>query len=292
MSAWRAVCFLAALPCAVAAWGLPNQVSSKPPSRGNSTTPLCELLESISPGERRPATVRGILVLGFETNMLYDPDSPWCPLDVQPTTEVELSYKIPGTRRLAETAKLSDGRAYVTLRGVLWGPGEVKEDDFSLPLVVSYSRRAPERYGHMSYSRTKFVIDDVLESEPVPAAVASLGEASRPVPETHLPVLLEAAVPMYPAFARNAQITGEVIVEVTIKGGRATSTTVKAGDRALAQAVLKNIETWRFDEKVEATFTTTFEFVLELHKTGDDRNSRLELNLPSSARIVAAANAW
>ena len=70
------------------------------------------------------------------------------------------------------------------------------------------------------------------------------------------------------------------------------STTVKAGDRALAQAVLQNIETWRFDEKEDSTFTTRFEFALELRKTGEDRNSRLELNLPSSARIVAAANAW
>ena len=88
------------------------------------------------------------------------------------------------------------------------------------------------------------------------------------------------------------KVTGEVIVEVTVKGGRATSTTVKAGDRALAVAVLKNIETWRFDEKVEATFTTKFEFALELRKTGADRSTKLELILPSSAKIIAAEHDW
>jgi hypothetical protein len=292
MSSARSVCFLAALSCAVVGWGLPDPTTSEPAAQRYSTIPLCELLESITPGRRIPATVRGIVVPGFETTMLYDPNSPWCPLDVQPTTEVNLSYRIPGTKRVAEIAELNDGRAYVTLRGVLWGPGEVKEDGASSNLLVAYFKEAPERYGHMSYSRTKFVVDEVLESAPVPAAVPSLGEASKSEPKSPLPFLLEAAVPLYPDIARNAQISGEVIVDVTIKAGRASSTTVKAGDRALAQAALKNIATWRFDEKVNASLTTKFDFMLELRKTGDDRNTRLELNLPSSARIIAAANGW
>ena len=292
MSLARAVRFTAVLSCVFAGCGLATLAAADPLSQSHSTTPLCDLLESVSPGEKRPAIVRGILVIGFETVMLYDPDSPRCPLDVQPTTEVETSHEVPGGKRLAETAKLSEGRAYVILRGVLWGPGKVKEDDFSTPLIVSYSHRAPLRYGHMGYSRTKFVLDEVLESMPVPSAVPSLGEASGPRPESGFPVLLGAEVPAYPDFALIMKITGEVIVDVTIKGGRATSTTVEAGDRALAVAVLKNIETWRFDDKIEATFTTRFEFALELRKTGADRNTRLELNLPSSARIIAAEHDW
>lgn len=292
MSSSRAVCCLAALSCAAVGWGLPALARSEPLRPSYSTTPLCELLESISPGKRLPATVRGIIVLGFETTMLYDPDSPWCPLDVQPTTEVQFSSGAPGSDRLEEIAKRSDGRSYVTLRGVLWGPGEVKDDGVSSNLLVAYYGKWAERYGHGAYSRTKFVVDEVLESVPVPAAVPSLGEASRPDRRSPVPLLLEAAVPLYPDIARNAQISGEVIVEVTIKGGRAAATAVKSGDRALAQAALKNIATWRFDEKVEATFTTRFEFILELRKTGADRNTRLELSLPSSARIITAANAW
>lgn len=293
MSSSRTVFFLAALSCGIVGWGLQDPATSEPVGRSYSTTPLCELLESITPGKRILATVRGIIIIGLvHTTVLYDPESPWCPLDVQPTTEVELSYKAPGTKRLEEIAELSDGRAYVTLRGVLWGPGEVKDDGVSSNLLVAYYGRWAERYGHGAYSRTKFVVDEVLESAPVPAAVPSLGEASRPEPKSALPFLLEAAVPLYPDIARNAQISGEVIVDVTIKAGRASSTTVQAGDRALAQAALKNIATWRFDEKVNATFTTKFDFMLELRKTGDDRNTRLELNLPSSARIIAAANGW
>ncbi len=288
----RTVPLLRILACALAAWSPAKLIGSDPMNHHHGTSPLCELLETISPGEQRPATVRGILVLGFETNTLYDPESLSCPLDVQPTTEVEVSYRIPGTRRLEETAKRSEGRAYVTLRGVLWGPGRVNEDDMSDPLLVSYSRRAPARYGNLAYSRTKFVVDEVIESAPVPATVLSMGESFKPRPESAFPVLRAAAVPIYPTFARNMRITGEVIVDVTIKDGRPASTKVKAGDRALAQAVLENIGTWRFDESVTATLATKFEFVLELRKTGADRNSRLELNLPSAARIVAAENDW
>lgn len=291
MSSARAV-WLAALSCAAAGWGQPVPARSEPARPGYSTTPLCEILESISPGRRLLATVHGTIVLGFETTMLYDPDSPWCPLDVQPTTEVRFSSGAPGSDRLEEIAKRSDGRAYVTLRGELRGPGEVKDDGVSSNLLVAYYGKPVERYGHMAYSRTEFVVAEVLDSAPVPAAVPSLGEASRPDRRNPVPLLLEAAVPLYPDIARNAQISGEVIVEVTIKGGRAVATAVKAGDRALAQAALKNIATWRFDEKVEATLTTRFEFILELRKTGADRNTRLELNLPSSARIITAANAW
>lgn len=292
MMSWRALCGLAALSYAATAWGLSNPASANPLSRSYGTTPLCELLESIRPGERRSATVRGILVLGYETTMLYDPDSPGCPLDVQPTTEVAWSENVPGTKQLNEAAAQSERRAYVTLRGVLWGPGKVGEDDLSALLIVSYIRRAPPRYGHLAYSRTKFVVDAVLESAPVPAEAPSMGEFSKRWPESAIPVLQEAAVPRYPDFARNMEITGEVIVDVTIKGGRATATVVKAGDRALASAVLENIKTWRFREKVEATFTTKFEFSLELRKAGDDRNDRLVLNLPSAAKIVGARNGW
>ncbi len=292
MSSSRAVRCLAALSCAAVGWCLPAPARSEPPRPSYSTTPLCELLESISPGRRLLATVHGIIVLGFETTMLYDPDNPWCPLDVQPTTAVRFSSEAPGADQLEEIAKRSDGRAYVTLRGMLWGPGEVKDDGVSSNLLVAYYGKPVERYGHGAYSRTKFVVDEVLESAPVPAAVPSLGDASRPDPRSTVPLLLDAAVPLYPGIARNAQISGEVVVEVTIKGGRATATAVKSGDRALAQAALKNIATWRFDEKVEATFTTRFEFILELRKTSADRNTRLELNLPSSARIITAANAW
>jgi hypothetical protein len=292
MSSARSVCFLAALSCAVVGWGLPDPTTSEPAAQRYSTIPLCELLESITPGKRIPATVRGIIVIGFESTVVYDPASPYCPLDVQSTTEVEFSSSTPGTKQMAEIARLGDGRAYVTLKGVLWGPGEVKDDGVSSNLIAAYYGKWAERYGHGAFSRTKFVVDDVLESAPVPATVPSLGEASRPDPKSPIPILREAAVPLYPAIARNAQISGEVIAQVTIKGGRATSTTVKSGDRVLAQAAVKNIATWRFDEDVEATLTTKFDFILEIRKTGDDRNTRLELMLPSSARIIAAAYLW
>lgn len=291
MSSWRILRLAAALSLTATTWCLANPTASEPLGGNVQTTPLCELLESISQGEQRPATVRGIVDIGFETMLLYDPDTLTCPLDVQPFTAVKVRGEVPGAERMEENTKLSEGRAYVILKGVLWGPGKVKADDLSPLLIVSYSRRAPPRYGHMGYARTQFVVDEVLASAPVPSTVPSLGDAGPPAASA-FPVLLEAAVPTYPNFALKMKITGEVIVDVTIKGGRATSTAVKAGDRALAVAVLKNIETWRFDEKIEATFTTRFEFALELRKTGADRNTKLELNLPSSAKIIAAEYDW
>jgi len=283
--------FLLGLFCLTAAsWGASASADSRPASGGDVATPLCELLESISPGERRPATVRGIIVVGYETTMLYDPESPYCPLDVQSTTEVELSSKAPGNARLLKTAEASDGRAYVTLRGVLWGPDKVKEDDPTEQVIVAYSRRLPLRFGHMSYSRTQFVVTEVLASDPVPATVPNLGALKRP-PESAFPLLLEAALPQYPELARRAGISGEVVVEVTIKAGRVAATAVTSGDRMLARAVLRNIETWRFGDDVEAKFTTIFVFVLELRRTGDDRNTRVDSRLPASATVVAPQEA-
>lgn len=260
--------------------------------RHEAATPLCAVLETISPGEQRPATVRGVLVIGFEHVVLYDPATPLCALDVQPTTEVEFVPGAPGSARLQKITKANGGRAYVILKGLLWGPGELGKENVAEHPIVDYARRRPERYGHLSYSRTKFVVSNVLDSEPVPTDEPSLGDLSAGRPDSAFPILLEAALPIYPGLARRAGISGDVVVDVTVISGRVAATTVQAGDRILSRAVLDNIATWRFKDDVEATFTTRYTFTLELRKTGADRNTRLELNLPSTARLIAAQEAW
>ena len=117
-----------------------------------------------------------------------------------------------------------------------------------------------------------------------------MGALKRP-PHSAFPLLLEAALPQYPELARWAGISGEVVVDVTIKAGRVAATAVTSGDRMLARAVLRNIETWRFSDDVEAKFTTIFIFVLELRRTGEDRNTRVDSRLPASATVVAAQQA-
>ena len=67
-------------------------------------------------------------------------------------------------------------------------------------------------------------------------------------------------------------------------------TGVLSGDRILVDAVIKNIETWRFAPGTEARFFTKFIFELEPRRSGGDRNTRLDLRLPSFARLNAAMN--
>ena len=181
-----------------------------------------------------------------------------------------------------------DYQAYVTLRGVLWGPSAVGPDDLSIPAWVAYARRIPDRYGHIHGWRTQFIVTEVLDWKPV------TGEAppGKPRPVSPIPEVIAAAVPSYPTRAHRGGITGTVVVDVTVKQGKVTATKVVSGDRMLAPDVVENIQTLRFKDEVDATFVTTYVFMLELRETGSDQNPRIELHLPVSVKITAPLDAW
>lgn len=253
---------------------------------------LCDVLGRVGPGEQIPVTLTGIYVVSYEHQLFYNPATPTCAIDVQPVTWLEFSSKFKADRSFDEHVR-GEQRVLATLSGVLWGPGEVKADDLSAPMMIAYANRiANRRYGHMNAFRTRFVVESVKDVRRVPNDVPSYGEWAARRWKSDMPRLTSSELPQYPPAAQNVGITGAVIVEVSVGGGAVKTTKVMSGDRILVDAVLTNIATWRFDASVEATFTTTFLFELQRRPTGADRNAQLDLNLPIFARIAAPMNGW
>ena len=259
---------------------------------GSSTARLCEQLGQTSAGERRPVTVSGIYAVSFEFAVFYDPEEPECEMDVQPATSVEFAPGLRLDRPLVEILE-EHYRAYVTFRGVLWGPAPVGEDDESLPPMFAYANRiGGRRYGHHGAFRTRLVVEEVVDYRPVPSAVPHFGEVSPSRRPSALPVVVSAQLPRYPDAAQRAGIEGRVVLDVTIEDGAVVRVEAREGDRILAGAAAGSVQTWKFESHVDATFTTTFDFRLEPRATGSDRNDRLELALPSRVTITGAANRW
>jgi hypothetical protein len=269
------------------ACGLPPPARQRAPEGS-----LCELLERVGRGDRLPGTVSGIYQTGYEGNFLYDPNHPLCRLDVAPTTEARFGPSARLDEGLEKAFK-EDHRAYVTVRGVLWGPPAVKAaDDSSLPEIMVVAGRVLDRYGHLGASRTFFVVSDILRWRRVPPEAPWPGQLLKPRPVSAIPEVVAAAVPGYPRSALFTQTQGSVLVEVTVKKGKVAQTRVISGDQLLAPSVVDNIKTWRFKEDADATFSTTYSFMLELRETGSDKNPRIELRLPLSVKITAPRDAW
>jgi hypothetical protein len=104
------------------------------------------------------------------------------------------------------------------------------------------------------------------------------------------PFLVRGDLPVYPALAKNARITGDVQVRVIVDNGNVVGTERMSGHPLLVSAAIDNIKSWKFDKAVRMTFATTFIYRLD----GDSEeskdqpsNPKLELELPSFAKITA-----
>jgi hypothetical protein len=101
-------------------------------------------------------------------------------------------------------------------------------------------------------------------------------------------LVLQGDLPLYPALARTARVSGSVLVQVTVKDGEVAATEVISGHPLLAPATTGNIKTWKFDKKIDATFTTTFTYQLEKEETSEMlSNPKIELELPTLVKITA-----
>lgn len=253
---------------------------------------LCDLLTKVQPGEKLTVVVSGTYQTSYEVDVLYDPDQRLCDYDVQPSTAVTFSKAVPLAEGLQRVLH-KDYRAFVTVRGVLWGPPLVPADNPAEPALVTTLNRvaSPRGYGHMNFSRTKLEVEEVLSWRRMQPGEPNWGTGGKLRPISSIPVVQSAALPKYPRFALHAGVGGEVIVEVIVKDGKVAETKVQSGDRMLVPEVLENIATWAFKSDANAHLTTKFTFELELRKTGADQNLRIELNLPTSAKIVAPLRA-
>lgn len=239
------------------------QASTAPPTP--EKVPLCDLQRMAKQGEHRSVQVGGIYISGFEGSVLADPTCPdqstWVEFDLQSATNKEQLRSMLYTARKAE----------VVFEGEFYGPGV---PDPKLPEVIKKSYQPG--WGHLGAFRTKLVVHAIQSVKPVPAEDHPAGaDLSRPVP-----ILQEAALPVYPRIAWAAHITGKVIVELTVSGGKVTGTDVKSGARLLTGGTVANLQTWRFAPDVNSTFTVTYSYAISGDETDNATNPTVEM-LPS-----------
>ncbi|MGA2898543.1 MAG: hypothetical protein ABSE27_13240 [Acidobacteriaceae bacterium] len=162
------------------------------------------------------------------------------------------------------------GKAEVVFDGEFYGPGV---PDPKLPEAIKKSYQPG--WGHLGAFRTKLVVHAIQSVEPVPAehpASADLGH--------EVPLLQEAALPVYPPIGRAASVTGKVIVELTVSDGKVTGTDVKSGARMLVGGTVANLQTWRFASDVSGKFTVTYTYAISGEATDSPMNPTVEM-LPS-----------
>jgi hypothetical protein len=111
-------------------------------------------------------------------------------------------------------------------------------------------------------------------------AVSAFGQAPTATAAPTVPILLEAALPMYPPIWRAAHLTGKVVVRVTIKNGRVVETAAQSGEPHLQVPTIANLKTWRFDDHVSGAFTVSYMYEMSGEPTDDPTNPRVEM-LPS-----------
>ncbi len=181
-----------------------------------------------------------------------------------------------------------------TVKGLLYGPGPLGDDDLSFPTVVAYINRiANRRYGHRGYFRTKLVVQSVLHFSPAPVSDVAQFTLSKPEPESSsLPKVASLALPSYPERAREAGLAGDVHVVARVENGKATDIRVTEGDRLFHDATIENVQSWVFQDSPTTKLDIVFSYRLEQRATGSDDGVRVELSLPEHVSVVAPAYDW
>jgi imidazolonepropionase-like amidohydrolase len=131
-----------------------------------------------------------------------------------------------------------------------------------------------------------------LASEQSPAAgeVSDTGSRGEAAPQStpELPVVVSAAMPLYPHVANAMHIIGMVHIRVSTDGSKIVVFADESGPPMLVQATKENLRTWVFDKHKPTTFTVTFDYRIE----GDPicavvMNSSVVLHLPWEVQITA-----
>jgi TonB family protein len=104
----------------------------------------------------------------------------------------------------------------------------------------------------------------------------------------HYPKLTHAELPLYPAIAWTAHITGTVKIEVTVDKGSVVDAQIKSdGSPYLSNPSLANVKTWQFQPEGHTTFSVTYVYKIAGEQTLLPENPRVELDLPRLVTVTA-----
>jgi hypothetical protein len=117
--------------------------------------------------------------------------------------------------------------------------------------------------------------------------IPCFGQTTQAAKAPEVPILLEAAMPIYPPIWRTAHITGKVVVFLTVKDGRIVGTDVKSGRTELQIPTIANLKTWRCDDGVNGAFTVTFTYKISGEEIEASTNPKVEM-LPSLDVTITA----
>jgi hypothetical protein len=102
-----------------------------------------------------------------------------------------------------------------------------------------------------------------------------------------LPTVSYAEVPLYPALARAANISGIVHVIVTTDGHVVLTAHAEGGHKLLRDAAEKNVMSWKFTTHEPTKFTVTFDYSLVHNMSTRSNNPRVVLLLPTNIEVEA-----
>lgn len=263
-----------------------------PPTSTGEAASLCSLLSTLERGESVQVELSGIWASGFEISLFFDPDETSCTWDVQPSTWVEVGKEAKIPDRLSRILH-ENGRARVTVRGELLGPAPLAQDNLLFPPEqAARLRMSGTRYGHLSLFRTKLVIHSVSAfSPPNTEDKAAQVIVDRPTRrgdgELEIP-----GIPAYPRVAVEAGIQGVVVVSAKSEESGGPEVLATAGDRVLAGAATKALRTWLQGAPPPRGLEMVFYFELERRPAFAGRETRVEIQFPRFARVIAASDDW
>lgn len=101
-------------------------------------------------------------------------------------------------------------------------------------------------------------------------------------------IVVHAEVPLYPALAVAARLSGVVRVHITIKDGSIRSvTTTSSAPPMLVSAAKDNVGTWQFAPDVSSTAEVTYIYELAKEESVIRENPRITMDLPSLVKVTA-----
>ena len=133
----------------------------------------------------------------------------------------------------------------------------------------------------------------------------AFGQSTSAAETTEYPTVTYAEVPLYPAIARAAHISGTVEIQITVEKGAVVHAQVKSvvlgssngavlndeGKKKvglyLSNPAVANVKTWRFQPQGGASFLVTYVYKIEGEQTSLPENPKVEMDLPRRVTVTA-----